>query len=511
MTEKLISLKRIMSRTIKNIRIFILLVLLPLVLGDCFRSGEPRFRDLKSLKPEHVTNLELIRQRGILKVVTEYNSISYFIYRGQPLGFQFEMLQALADHMELELEVSVSNDLDKNFRDLKEGAVDLIAMNLTVTADRKREVDFTSPLLQTRQVLVQRKPEHWEDMNPKQLESMLIRNQLDLAGKTVYVQAGSVYAHRLVTLSDEIGGGIVIREVQLESEQLVQRVALGEIDYTICDENVGLVNNTYFHQIDVGTAVSFPQNVAWAVNLKSDSLKFEIDKWLDQYKNTTSYALLYNKYFKNRHTFHSIHSEDYALGSGKISPYDEILKEESEKIQWDWRLLASMVYQESRFNSQATSWAGAFGLMQLMPGTARNYGITVNSSPRAQVRAGVKFLQWLDDRFRDEITDKDERIKFILASYNIGYGHIQDARRLAEKYGDDPNKWQGSVDEWLLKKSDPKYYNDQVVKYGYARGIETYNYVKEVMGRYEHYKNIINSEVIASFRPIEEIQRESWQ
>ncbi len=489
----------------------VLIVLSTLLAGGCKGNRESRFRDVDSLKPDKVANMDRIREKGVLKVVTEYNSISYFIYRGQPLGFQFEMLHALANHLGLELEVAVSNDLEKNFRDLQEGEVDLIAMNLTVTADRKQRVNFTSPLLQTRQVLVQRKSEQWREMNAKQLENNVIRNQLNLAGKTVYVQTGSVYARRLMTLSDEIGGGIQIREVQLDSEQLIQRVALGEIDYTICDENVGKVNTTYFPRLDVGTVVSFPQNVAWAVHLKSDSLKSDIDKWIDEYRGTSSYALLHNKYFKNRHTHRSIHSEHYALSSGKISRFDKILQEESETIQWDWRLLASMVYQESRFNPEAVSWAGAFGLMQLMPGTAKNYEVTLESPPRAHVKAGVQFLQWLDDRFRKVIPEESERIKFILAAYNIGYGHIQDARRLALKNGDDPNIWIGGVEEWLLKKSDPDYYTDQVVKYGYARGIETFNYVREVLERYEHYKNIINSDVIAEWRPIEEIHRASWQ
>ncbi len=488
-----------------------LIILSFIVFRGCGGDHSSRFRDLDSLKPLAVNDLELIRKEGLLKVVTDYNSISYFIYRGQPMGFQFEMLQALADHLELKLDVSVSNDLVKNFRDLSDGDVDLIAMNLTVTADRKKQVHFTTPLLQTRQILVQRKPEHWEDMNFKQVETNVIRNQLNLAGKTVYVQTGSVYAKRLMALSNDIGGGIQIREVQLEAEQLIQRVALGEIDYTICDENVGLVNATYFPQLDVNTAVSFPQNVAWAVNLKSDSLKAEIDIWLKEFKGTKSYAHLFDKYFKNRHDFHNIHSEDYALSSGKISEFDDILKEESKLINWDWRLLASLVYQESRFNPEAVSWAGAIGLMQLMPGTALNYGVSVDSPPRAHIEAGIKFIQWLDDRFRDVIPDDEERIKFILASYNIGYGHIQDARRLALKNGDDPNIWTGDVEEWLLKKSDPEYYSDPVVKYGYARGIETYNYVREILERYEHYKNIINSDVVAVWRPLEEIHRASWQ
>jgi len=489
-----------------------LIVLSQFFLEGCKSDRSSRFKDLDTLKPESMaTNLDRIREEGVLNVVTDYNSISYFIYRGQPMGFQFEMLQALADHMELELDVSVSNNLAKNFWDLNEGEVDLIAMNLTVTYERKQQVHFTSPLLQTRQVLVQRKPEHWKEMNSKQVAANVIRNQLNLAGKTVYVQTGSVYAKRLQALSNDIGGGLQINEVQLEAEQLIQRVALGEIDFTICDENVGLVNATYFPQLDVSTAVSFPQNVAWAVNLKSDSLKADIDIWIKEYKNTHSYALLYSKYFRNRHNYRNIHSEHYALNSGNISKFDNILKEECEVIDWDWRLLASMVYQESRFNPEAVSWAGAIGLMQLMPGTAMNYGISMEDPPRAHVQAGIKFIKWLDDRFRDEIPDEEERIKFILGAYNIGYGHIQDARRLAVKHDDDPNTWMGSVEEWLLKKSDPDFYSDPVVKYGYARGIETFNYVREILERYEHYKNIIKLDAVAVWKPLEEIHRASSQ
>jgi membrane-bound lytic murein transglycosylase F len=481
-------------------RALILLLLIPasLFLGSCIHEREPRFPDVEQFRPEkRLTHFEMIQQYGALKVVTEYNSISYFLYRGQPMGFQFEMLQDLANHMNLALEVSVSNDLERNFSDLREGTVDMIAMNLTVTSDRKAEVTFTTPFMQTRQVLVQRKPLQWEKMNKIQQEAALIRNQLDLEGKQVYVQTGSVYETRLQTLSNEIGGGIDIREVNLESEQLIQRVALGEIDYTICDENVGLVNTTYFPQLDVGTAISFPQHVAWAVNRRSDSLKKVIDQWISEYRKTSKYAILYNKYFQNRHANRNIHSEYYTLGSGKISQFDDVIRKESERIGWDWRLLASVIYQESRFNPDAVSWAGAFGLMQLMPITAKSYGITLDSPPEDQIRAGASFLKWLDNRFNELITDPDERIKFVLASYNIGLGHIMDARRLAEQYESDPNIWFGSVDKWLLKKAEPEYYTDQVVRHGFARGIETYNFVKDIMGRYEHYKNIVNSEVIA--------------
>jgi len=334
---------------------------------------------------------------------------------------------------------------------------------------------------------------------------------LDLEGKTVYVQRGSVYEARLRSLSDEIGGGIHIEQVNIESEQLIQRVALGEIDYTVCDENVGLVNATYFPELDVATAISFPQHVAWAVHLRSDSLLKVIDQWVTSFRRTDQYAILYHKYFNNRHSYRNIHSEYYTLGSGKISRYDEIIRRESERIGWDWRLLASVIYQESRFNPEAVSWAGAFGLMQLMPITAGSYGVTADSPPEDHIRAGASFIQWLDDRFEKVITDPDERIKFVLASYNIGLGHIQDARRLAERYESDPNLWFGSVDEWLLKKSDSDYYSDPVVRHGFARGIETYNFVRDIMDRYEHYKNIVNKDVMKLSQSIEAIHSTSLQ
>jgi membrane-bound lytic murein transglycosylase F len=181
-----------------------------------------------------------------------------------------------------------------------------------------------------------------------------------------------------------------------------------------------------------------------------------------------------------------------------ISKYDDAVKRESDRIGWDWRLVSSMIYQESRFNPKAVSWAGAFGLMQLMPATAGRFGVSRNSSPESHIRAGVSFLKWLDKRFEDDIRNPEERIKFILAAYNVGKGHVDDARRLAEKYGNDPNVWEESVEKWLLNKSQPKYYRDPVVKYGYARGIETSNYVKQVIDRFDHYKNIVDDGLLAN-------------
>jgi membrane-bound lytic murein transglycosylase F len=213
---------------------------------------------------------------------------------------------------------------------------------------------------------------------------------------------------------------------------------------------------------------------------------------LEDFKKTLDYALIYNKYYKNRRSATIRKSDYYTVSSGKISPYDPIIKKYSNEIDWDWRLLASLIYQESRFKPTVQSWAGAKGLMQLMPSVAERFNVQNRTNPEENIRGGVEFLEWLEQQLKKHgIKDSKERLKFILASYNVGLGHILDARRLAEKYDKNPDIWDNNVEEFILKKSNPKYYKDEVVYYGYCRGTETYNYVKQILDRYEHYKNLI--------------------
>jgi membrane-bound lytic murein transglycosylase F len=174
-----------------------------------------------------------------------------------------------------------------------------------------------------------------------------------------------------------------------------------------------------------------------------------------------------------------------------ISQYDDLIKVYSKKIDWDWTLLAALIYQESKFSPTARSWAGANGLMQLVPQTAKHYGLdTIDATAEQSLQAGTSFILDLDKYWRKHIKDKQERIKFVLASYNAGLGHVLDARKLAEKYGKNPDVWYDNVDYMILQKSNPLIYNDPVVKCGYCRGQETYNYVREILGRYGHYKTI---------------------
>ena len=450
----------------------------------------------KTSKPQYVSfDLDSIRSRGKLIAVTDINSTNYFIYKGEPMGFNYELLKSFSDHIGIDLEIVTENHLDKAFEMLNSGEADLLAIGLTVNSSRKKEIQFTEPIEETRQVLVQRKPENWRALTADDIDKRLIRNQLDLAKLTVYVQEGSSHVERLVTLASEIGDSINIVEVPYDSEKLIRNVADGEIDYTVCDENVAQVNATYYSDIDINTPVSFPQNIAWGVRKKnSKRLLQELNQWITSYKRTESYALLYAKYFRNSRSSTIVKSDYYALNTGKVSRYDDMIRKFSTRINWDWRLLASLICQESHFNPTVRSWAGAYGLMQIMPVTGKNLGIDITSSPENNMRAGIKYINYLHSIFDPKIPDENERLNFILAAYNAGPGHILDAMKLAEKNGMDPHKWEGNVAVWMLKKTEPQYYNDSAVKNGYFKGTESVAFVTEILDRYEHYKNILPEE-----------------
>ncbi|MGB8490304.1 MAG: transporter substrate-binding domain-containing protein [Bacteroidales bacterium] len=436
--------------------------------------------------------LDSIRARGKLIALNDLNSTNYFIYRGEPMGFHYELLKSFADHIGVDLEIVAQNSLEDAFDMLHTGKADLLAFGLTVNASRKKEITFTEPLDETRQVLVQRKPDNWQKLSASAVEVRMLRNQIDLAGRTVYVQKGSSHAERLEALSQEIGEEITVVEVPLQSEELIQLVEKGEIDYAVCDENIARVNATYYQGIDVSTPVSFPQNQAWGLRkTHSDQLLKELNKWIVPFRKTETYAMLYAKYFNNSRSSTIVKSDYYALNTGRVSQWDDMIKIYSDSIRWDWRLLASLICQESRFMPDVVSWTGAYGLMQIMPETGKRFGINIKSSPRNNIKAGAKYIKWLYSIFDPKIPDSNERTRFVLAAYNAGPGHILDAMKLAEKNGMDPTVWENNVAVWLQKKSEPKYYLDSVVRNGYFRGNESISFVNKVLDRYEQYKNII--------------------
>ncbi|MGZ2371846.1 transporter substrate-binding domain-containing protein [Ancylomarina sp. YFZ004] len=461
-------------------------LIIPLILMIFLQTCNQNRQTIRLRQPDKtVLGLKHIKLRGKLRVSTDYNSTNYFIYKGRAMGFQYELLSALAEELDVKLILNVENDLQSAFSSLENGDIDLIGMNLAITQDRQERFNFTLPHSQSKQVLIQRKALK-SDSVP------IIRNQIELGGKKIYVQQASAYVERLENLSKEIGRSINIEKLErIEVEELIEKVSKGEIDYTIADQNVAIVNKSYYPNIDTDTEISFPQDMAWALRKGSDELTEEINTWFLNFKKTARYNQIYRKYYLSSRIVRRHNSEYFTLKSGKISKYDDLIKKNSKLIDWDWRLLSALVSQESHFDPNAKSWVGAFGLMQLMPETAFRYDVDEDSKPEENLKAGAKHLKYLSRRLDKVLIDKTDKLKFLLGSYNVGLGHILDARRLAKKNGQNPDLWQGSVDYYLLNKSKPEFYKDPVVRYGYCRGREPYNYVKKILLIYDHYQNTV--------------------
>jgi len=462
-------------------------ILTTLIPPSCtFNRGDFQ-QDILHIKDQ---SLNRILERGTLIATTDYNSTDYFVYRGEPAGYQYELLRSYARHLGVNLEIVVHENVNDAISDLWSGRVDLIAQGLTITGKRQKHLDFAYPLTRTHQVIVQRKGGHSGKFSIDGAHADLITSPLDLAEKIVFVPQGSAYAGRLKNLQEEIGSRIYVVEFPYDTEKLISMVANGEIDYTVCDEHVARVNQKFYPNLEISVPVSFPQNIAWAVNKGSESLKSNLDQWLEEFLVSSNGRYVYNKYFVHPRAFLSEYSFTPSK-SGRISPWDDFLRRKSADYNLDWRLVASLIYEESQFQPDAISTKGAFGLMQFMPETAEIFGINFDSSPEEQIEAGLKYLRKLDSQFKSMIKDESERIKFVLAAYNSGIAHVLDARRLADKYGRNPNVWDGNVDYFMQNKSNPQYYNDSVVQYGYANGMVSFNFVNDILYRYEHYKNVM--------------------
>ncbi len=438
-------------------------------------------------------DLPEIKEQGKLKVLTIYSSTSYFLYRGQTMGFEYELLQSFADFLDVDLDIIMASDIDSLLFRLNEGNVDLVAHGLTITSERKEQVSFTDYLYLTHQVLVQRKPDNWREMRWSEIQRALISDAIELIGDTVSVRKNSAYQERLVNLSNEIGGEIIIDPLpgSLSTDEIIKMVVDGEVKYTVADNNIANINASYYPDLDIEVPISFSQRIAWAVRKDSPKLLAAANEWLSVMKDSIDYYVIYNKYFKNERSFRQrVNSELFSINNNRISQYDDLIKKYAQNLGWDWRLLASLIYQESRFKPKASSWADASGLMQVMPSTADELGINNLNDPEENIRGGTEYLKQLWGRF-ENAADSVQRIKLAMAAYNCGLYHVFDAQNLAEQEALDPNKWDENVEEMILDLSYPNVYNQPVVKYGYVRGIEPYTYVRQIFDRYEHYSQFV--------------------
>ncbi|MEL7148386.1 MAG: transporter substrate-binding domain-containing protein, partial [Bacteroidota bacterium] len=477
-----------------------LLICIALIVNLCCSQKDPstqKFTNVQDTIPqEAAVDFEQILKRGHFTAIVDNSSTGLFLYKGQPMGFEYELLNRFAKAHGISLKVDVTPNLKEGFQKLQDGTGDILAYNLTITKERKTKIAFTDYHKLVKLVLIQRKPDGWRKMRRHQVESKLIRDPVKLIGKKISVRNSTSHIDRLQNLSDELGDDIEIIEESpdLDTEDLIEMVSKGLIDYTVAEEDIARVNSFYYPNLDVGTPLSFSQRIAWGVRKSSPGLRDTLNAWIKGMKKRVTYHVIHNKYFKNRRASIIRATSDYSsIKGGQISPYDDIIKEAAAEIGWDWTFLAAQIYKESRFNPEAVSWAGAVGLMQLLPRTAAAHGYNDLTDPGVSIKAGISHIKWISRLWEDVIEDPEERKKFILASYNIGQGHIQDAYRLAKKYDENPEKWD-VVASYLLKKSKPQYYNDPVVKYGYCKGVEPVHYVEVIYDLYQKYTVLINEE-----------------
>jgi membrane-bound lytic murein transglycosylase F len=485
------------SRTARRLLLF----LLPLL----FACGGDRRADT----PAVARDLAEIRARDTLTVLTTFNSTSYFLYRGEPMGYEYELLQRFAKDLGVELKTVVVRDREQLLDMLNRGEGDVVAARLVPTAAHRERAAFTQALYNTPPALVQRGtpgervelPEAVDTLlrtgtlpDTLEIRARLVTRPSQLAGEEVHVPEGAAYQARLAELSDELTGDIHVVEVDSTAEALIRTVSRGGIEFTVAPANVARLKESYFTNVIVRPTLGPPLQVAWAVRKNAPGLLTEFDRWIETQKGSGLFREMYEKYFIDRQGYRErVESEYLTSETGRLSKYDELFKRHASALGWDWRLLASQAYQESRFDPAARSWAGALGLLQLMPSTARAVGVKNPADPEENVRGSVRFTGDLIREWESRIPDPRERLRFILAAYNTGTGHVEDAQRLTEKHGGNPTAW-SDVAYWLTQKSKREVYTDPVVKHGFSRGLEPVLYVSRVLERFDHYRQFVRSE-----------------
>lgn len=435
-----------------------------------------------SSKKSKDLDFEQIKESGELTIITVNSSTSYFIYKDEPMGYDYELAKDFCDFYDLKLNVKVAENSTKLIEMLENGEGDLVAYAVPVRNDLKQSVIYCGLEQISHQVLVQR---------VEQKDSM-VTDVPQLIGKEVYVKHNTKYHQRLINQNAELGSGIIIKDVLKDTvtvEDLIEMVSLGEIDYTIADEYIAKLNKTYFHNIDISVPLSFEQRSSWVVRKDSPMLAKALDEWFEANYKTPVYKDVTKKYFElSKQNFDEL--DVIEVQDGAISPFDDIFKKYAKTSGYDWELLAAIAYQESRFKTNLSSWAGAVGLMGLMPRTAKSLGISGDElkNPELSIKAGAGLIKRLD-RIFTKVGDPEQKMKFVLAAYNAGNGHVADAQALARKYGDNPYVWDGHVDKYIELKSKPEYYNDSVCRNGYLRSKEVLNYVDQVSKNWNKYKN----------------------
>jgi len=447
-----------------------------LVIMLIFLSGCERVNQQASLKR--------IIDRGYINVGTLYGPTNYYAQADGFAGFEYELAKKYAASLNVDLKIIASYSFDELFVKLNTGELDVLASGLTITDKRLQRFRFAPSYETISQKLVFKQG----NLRPRDIDDLTG----ELAGKLM-VTAGSSYAENLESLKTEHEQLTWHETSEYDSDELLEQVLNGDINYTIIDSNALAITRRYYPEISIGFSIKDPEPLAWMVsrNAKDDILASLIEFFGQVHHDGTLFALD-DKYYGHIEKFNYVETRTFIKAVDTILPkFQPLFEKYAQDI--DWRLLAALSYQESHWRPHARSHTGVRGMMMLTLATAKQMGVTSRLDTEESIKGGAKYFQRMIDKMPDRIPSPD-RIWFALAAYNVGFGHLNDARIITQQQGGDPDRWV-EVKIRLPLLQQKKYYKK--TKYGYARGEEPVSYVQNIRRYYDTLtwldkKNLVN-------------------
>jgi membrane-bound lytic murein transglycosylase F len=429
-------------------------------------------------RESHTEDLPGIQKRRLLRVLTRNSGATYFIYKGELVGFEYELARKFATDRGLRLELVVPPSRRDLLPWLVQGKGDVVAASLSASPERaaREGVAFSRHYNIVREMVVTR------------AEDVGLAGVDDLDGRRLVVRRSSSYWSTLEKLRHELAQRglafeLVAAPEESETEEILARVASGEYDLTLADSHIVDIELVYRDDLRAAFAVGGDIHHGWAVRANNPELLAEINGFFDAEYRGLFYNMRHKKYFQSPRGIRT-RAELRTKTTGQISRYDALVRKHAERFNLDWRLALAQMYQESRFDPTARSFVGARGLLQVMPRTAREMGYHNLEDPEIGVKAGLQYLDWVRDRFESTLSPAD-RTWLALAAYNVGFGHVNDARRIATQRGWNGDRWFGNVERAMLLKEKPEVH--RTTRFGYARGSEPVNYVRDIRDRYRAY------------------------
>lgn len=421
-------------------------------------------------KPIIPSTVEKVRQKGVLKVLTQNTSTTYYEARDGLAGFEHDLVVAFAEYLGVEAQFKLFDSVSEVLQALREGKGDLAAAGLTRTPQREKEFLFGSDYYQVQQQLVCRRG----NPIPQTLE--------DLPNFQIDIIKDSSYEERLKELKKEVPDLQWNLWAESSTETLLGKVSENELECVVADSNIVAVNRRYFPELVVAFPLTEEQPLAWVLLPGATTLKGAITQWFEQYKASRQLAVLKDRYYSHLTLFDYVDIRTfYRRMDTRLPDLIPIFQEASQNYDISWLLLAAQAYQESHWDRKAKSPTGVRGIMMLTLRTAEQLGVVSRLNVRESIMGGAKYFSQLLKRVPENVQG-DDRLWFALAAYNVGMGHMYDARALARRFGKNPNKWI-DLQTVLPLLSQPKYYN--TLKHGYARGAEPVIYVQRIREFYD--------------------------